>query len=86
MTRGRDVFWSVLAAATPVIFSVGVGYAEQIARNYVSRSFRMWPWLALAIGINTVYGIIMAALAVRFGGKQQVETSCIPVVGMLIGW
>ena len=86
MTKGKDIFWGALAAVTPIIFSVGIGYVEQIARKYVSHTYNVWPWFAMAIGINTVYGIVMAALAVRFGGKQQVVISYIPVVGMLIGW
>lgn len=86
MTRGRDIFWGVLAAITPILFTVGIGYAEQIGRSYISHTFHVWSLFLATIGINIVYGIVMAALAVRFGGKQQAEISYIPIVGMLIGW
>lgn len=86
MTRGRDVFWAALAAMTPVIFTVGTGYLERLGENYVSKTYDIWPWFVLSVSVSVVYGLVMAALAVRFGGKQQVEISSAPVIGMLIGW
>lgn len=86
MTRGRDVFWAALAAMTPVIFTVGTGYLERLGENYVSKTYDIWPWFVLSVSVSVVYGLVMAALAVRFGGKQQVEISSTPVIGMLIGW
>lgn len=86
MTRGRDVFWGALAAIAPIIFTIGTGYVERLGENYISRTFDVWPIFVLSAFINILYGLVVATLAVRFGGKQQVEISCFPVIGMIIGW
>ncbi len=85
MTREKDVFWGIYAAALPILFGIGMPAMERWMQWYVSRSFRVLPMLLLGIGSMLLFGILLGILAVRFLGKPM-ETSNVPWYGLLIGF
>ncbi|MBQ3567920.1 MAG: hypothetical protein IJA25_03205 [Anaerotignum sp.] len=85
MTRGRDVFWGILAAVLPLVSIMVYGNIERRLEQYAAHTFNqiaVYPVFALMF---VLMGVALFALAVRFGSKP-VETSRVPLIGLVAGW
>ena len=85
MTRGRDVFWGVLAAVLPLVSVMVYGNIERRLEQYVAHTFNQMVAYPVFAVMFILMGVALFALAVRFGSKP-VETSRVPLVGLFIGW
>ena len=77
MTRGRDVFWGIYAAATPFLVIHCFGSLEKMLGEYASRTYDSLTaffgqaFLALLLGVvlaSLVIGGFIGAVAAYFGG------------------
>ena len=85
MTRGRDVFWGVLAAVLPLVSVMVFGNIERRPEQYMARTFNQMAAYPVFALMFILMGVALFALAVRFGSKP-VEISRIPLIGLFIGW
>ena len=84
MTRGRDVFWGIYAAATPFLVIHCFGSLEKMLGEYASRTYDSLTAFFGQAFLALLLGVVLAVLAVRFLSKP-VETSRVPLIGVCIG-
>ncbi len=85
MTRGKDIFWAVLAAGLPLVGTLGFGYLERYFKDIWVRTYDARLYFFANIVLFLILGILLAVMAVRFCSNPR-ETSRLPLLGLAVGW